>query len=142
MDLILGLQFDPINFRISLVINSRLAKISLPEEECASIMRRWANYLIDTKELKQAIHVLLTLGDFFEVLVLLYKNSSFETAALFNCALPDILKEQVQKVISVGPHSEKYEELLSEIYMGYAEQLAWLGCEKLSNHYKNMCINI
>jgi len=86
-----------------------LAKISLGENDCGTILKRWAQFLSSTDQRMKAVNILLTLGEFDEVLQLLHSANSSDTAALFSQALQEqhielnssvIEQEQLQKFIN------------------------------------------
>lgn len=72
-----------VNYSTAKVI---LCKITLGDNESGEVMRRWGNYLRTTKnpnDVLKAVQIFLSLGDFSQVLQLLYDSKRFDTAALF-----------------------------------------------------------
>ena len=56
-------------------------QVALPKEQCTAVMLRWCHELIDRKRNHQAIEVLLTLGEYHQVL-------QVYASATSHCSLP------------------------------------------------------
>lgn len=73
--------------------------MSLEEAECATVFRRWAQHLVDeVGDMEQASLILLSLGDYLDVLLLLMRDDKFERAALFARAASEegLLSDEMQ----------------------------------------------
>jgi len=98
-----------------------LAKLTLSEEDCHKVLREWANHLRETDKMK-AVHLLVTLGLFFEGFELLYSMGYIGTAVLYAEACQ-------QRGISFEP------EVLQKVFVAYGDFLKQLGLLELAQHY-------
>eukprot|EP01125_Pyxidicula_operculata_P000367 TRINITY_DN1040_c0_g4_i1.p1 TRINITY_DN1040_c0_g4~~TRINITY_DN1040_c0_g4_i1.p1 ORF type:complete len:1457 (-),score=346.27 TRINITY_DN1040_c0_g4_i1:66-4436(-) len=110
-----------------------LARITLQEHECAIVMKKWVNYLVESGDkgnLLQAINILLTLGEYTEwneVLELLSKRIEYvDVASLFSNIV--ILEEGD----SISADTLK---TIHSIYENYSKVLVNLGCLHTSAYY-------
>uniref|UniRef100_A0A2C9KHQ4 Uncharacterized protein n=1 Tax=Biomphalaria glabrata TaxID=6526 RepID=A0A2C9KHQ4_BIOGL len=105
-----------------------LAKSSLEPGDCAEVMKRWAEYLNSTQvnQKHKSVLVLLSLGQFYKVLELLYSMRNFDTAALFleSCEQFGLLK-----------NVEQTKSLFEAIYLEYARYLINLGLGQAAEYY-------
>ena len=81
---------------------ARLAKSTLPEDQCNDILRRWANQLFGQGLKMKAIEIMLSMYAYMEVLKMLLDSSYDDLAALFLRSLEEngalgIIIEESQK---------------------------------------------
>lgn len=114
-----------------------LAKLTLGPADVALVFRRWANFLISSNQLIEAVEVELTLGDWDAVLYLLHRAGLPDLAALFARAAgefgvlsPDLMdrKAPSQQEISM-------KQLLESIYADYGFYLSRIGYKRAARHY-------
>lgn len=131
-----------------------LAKISLSEEECRSVLKRWAQFLNGTNQKMKAVQILLTLGEFHDVLEVLQECFQWDLAALFAEAWTSALQESnTQPSQTTNPNKTKellvsevvekevlqgeipLEQLLKSIYLEYGFLVHKLGNETAAEFY-------
>ncbi|XP_005089399.1 WD repeat-containing protein 11 [Aplysia californica] len=105
-----------------------LAKASLEAGECAEVMKRWSEYLNSPQvnQKSKSVLVLLSLGQFYKVLEVLYSMRNFDRAALFleACLEFGLLRS-----------TEQTSSLFEAIYLEYARYLINLGLSQAAEHY-------
>ncbi|XP_072042557.1 WD repeat-containing protein 11-like isoform X2 [Amphiura filiformis] len=107
-----------------------LAKATLNFPECSEVMRRWVDYLCtpQVNQKSKAILVLITLGQFYKVLEMLFSLHYYDRAAMFAEACQEF---------GVLPDTEEMRTLLEKIYLEYARYLLALGNKKAYGFYCN-----
>ncbi|KAH9489673.1 WD repeat-containing protein 11, partial [Bulinus truncatus] len=105
-----------------------LAKATLEPSDCLEVMKRWAEYLSSTQvnQKSKSVLVLLSLGQFYKVLEVLYSMRNFDRAALFleSCEQFGLLK-----------CVEQTKSLFEAIYLEYARYLINLGLGQAAEYY-------
>ncbi|CAG5129448.1 unnamed protein product [Candidula unifasciata] len=105
-----------------------LAKASLEPNDCAEVLKRWAEHLSSPQvnQKSKSVLVLLSLGQFQKVLEVLYSMRNFDRAALFleACLEFGLLK-----------HTENTGSLYEAVYLEYARYLINLGLGPAAEHY-------
>jgi len=113
-----------------------LAKTLLPENECAVVMRRWAQFLINSKQKPKAIEILLTLGEFQTVLKLLHEVQRDDTAALFATALGQVnLLPNNEGGVDTDLADISLDSVLEGINLDFGITLQKVGCVAGSVYY-------
>eukprot|EP01114_Cavostelium_apophysatum_P016161 TRINITY_DN4543_c0_g1_i5.p1 TRINITY_DN4543_c0_g1~~TRINITY_DN4543_c0_g1_i5.p1 ORF type:complete len:1158 (+),score=259.94 TRINITY_DN4543_c0_g1_i5:107-3580(+) len=123
-----------------------LAKVTLQENECAVVMRRWAQFLIQSGQKIKAVQILLTLGEFHQVLQLLHEAKDFDTAALFlsACNEKGFLRADRPDETPSRPSSSSFsamrsmvplEQLAQAVHLEYGAFLQRLGNTTAAEFY-------
>ncbi|KAK3729030.1 hypothetical protein RRG08_005403 [Elysia crispata] len=105
-----------------------LAKASLESSECVEVMKRWAEHLNSPQinQKSKSVLVLLSLGQFYKVLEMLYSMRNFDRAVLFleACLEFDLLQD-----------TEHTRMLFQAVYLEYARYLINLGLGRAAKYY-------
>ncbi|XP_074640587.1 WD repeat-containing protein 11-like isoform X2 [Tubulanus polymorphus] len=105
-----------------------LAKAMLNYQECSEIMKRWVDHLCSPQvnQKSKAMLVLLSLGQFYKVLEMLYGMRYFDRAALF-----------VEACFEFGlmEKTEKTTPLIEAVFLEYARFMINMGNQKGAEHY-------
>eukprot|EP01119_Soliformovum_irregulare_P004564 TRINITY_DN1561_c0_g1_i1.p1 TRINITY_DN1561_c0_g1~~TRINITY_DN1561_c0_g1_i1.p1 ORF type:complete len:157 (-),score=33.68 TRINITY_DN1561_c0_g1_i1:85-555(-) len=118
--------------------------MSLNEVDCASIYRRWAQFLNQSHQVMKAVHVLLTVGDFHHVLELLHESEHSDLAALLAEALSFVLKTSTFEEFSSAVADDRSDgqflpigKLMQSIYLEFGFSLQNLGMTLAAEFYWN-----
>ncbi|GFR86903.1 WD repeat-containing protein 11 [Elysia marginata] len=105
-----------------------LAKASLEPNECMEVMKRWAEHLNSPQinQKSKSVLVLLSLGQFYKVLEMLYSMRNFDRAVLFleACLEFGLLQEM-----------ENTRLLFQAVFLEYARYLINLGLGQAAKYY-------
>ena len=103
---------------------SWLAKVSLPEDHCAHIMKDWALLLQNMDNRQEAIEVFLSLGEFGLVLELLSKMKLIEQGAMLALALEEAgMFDPISQQLLDKDTKVTVEKLVQEIFLEYGMTL-------------------
>eukprot|EP01027_Heterolobosea_sp_BB2_P009361 GEZU01013804.1.p1 GENE.GEZU01013804.1~~GEZU01013804.1.p1 ORF type:complete len:1192 (+),score=267.06 GEZU01013804.1:155-3730(+) len=136
---------------------ARLAKSTLPEDECNEILKRWATHLANTGQILKSVEIWLSMGAYAEVLKLLYDNNYDDLAALFlrSCEENGVwqtyteeaikLEEKPMNLIIKIPSPKELKKLIYGVYTRYISLQEKTGntvvlqkfSDLLSNHFRN-----
>jgi len=124
-----------------------LAKISLPDVECAMILKKWVQHLQSTQQRLLAVCVLLSMGDFESALQLLYDSQYYYLAHFFAhaCMQFGLFLETASPVAKNEAETQKKQKdqdnappiwaLLESINLAYGVYLHRLGSNKMAAVY-------
>ncbi|XP_064630114.1 WD repeat-containing protein 11-like isoform X2 [Lineus longissimus] len=105
-----------------------LAKATLNYHECAEVMRRWVDHLCSTSvnQKGKAILVLLSLGQFYKIVEMLYGMRHFDRATLF-----------VEACMEFGllEKNETTTPLVEAVFLEYARFMINMGNRIAAKHY-------
>ncbi|GFO31567.1 WD repeat-containing protein 11 [Plakobranchus ocellatus] len=108
-----------------------LSKASLEPNECGEVMKRWAEYLNSPQinQKSKSVLVLLSLGQFYKVLEMLYSMRNFDRAVLFleACLEFDLLQETEHTKLLFQAVNLEYARYLINLGLG---QAAMFYCHK------------
>ncbi|XP_071090050.1 WD repeat-containing protein 11-like isoform X1 [Haliotis cracherodii] len=116
-----------------------LAKVRTPcatldNNECSEVMKRWADHLCGTQvnQKSKALLVLLSLGQFFKVVEMLYGMRCFDRATCF-----------IEACLEFGVIEKTSEtaSLMEAVFLEHARYLSNLGLRKAAEHYCHLAGN-
>jgi len=119
-----------------------LAKVSLPDDDCADVMQRWADHLVENGKDMQAICVLISLGQFLDALQLLHMKGYVDLASHFAAAceaagcLEDRFPDDEFKSMLSLPR------LLARIRKDYGNYLQKLDFLPAAVHYQQIAAQV
>jgi WD repeat-containing protein 11 len=114
-----------------------LAKLALGPEDTALVFRRWANFLISSNQLNDAVEVELTLGDWDAVVFLLHRAGLPDLAALFARAASEFGMFSPTELDRKAPSTQEIsmKNLLESIYADYGFYLSRIGYKRAAKYY-------
>lgn len=97
-------------------------------------MKSWSNFLTMTNHKMKAINILVTLGEFEQVIRSLYDSKMVELAALFvqACLSEGYLSIQLE---NKSEQLTPFEQIVQSIYLDYGLYLHRLGNNKAAEYY-------
>eukprot|EP01133_Synstelium_polycarpum_P007218 gene7218-8382_t len=127
---------------------AQLAKTNLPEDECMVVHRAWAIHLISLNKTDTAIHVLLSIGDYYGVVQMLYDQHQYDVASqlvdacienhIFEINLDPTSTDNNDDIftpISNITHDFSLKQLVQIIYKEYGNNLHQLGNIQAAEYY-------